>query len=249
MLRVHSADGADGGEIPAAGLSTSRRVGTETMRVLHLLPAQIAESPHGDGGLGFYVQLREDETTSGCSGSSCATLSHWGEPFVAAQWVGRRFLWSQALEVEYRNEDLPSGCRGSHAIHVSRNDGHPPVLYAPCWSLRVLAAWALNAVLLWGSSGLLLYAIRVRAMLPSALQVSSLDDDEWRRDFVLALLINTLLSLVVVDMVKVACLTLTSQAAMQSFGLVAPGQTKLVGSQKVIVRSMRRAHMLLDWLL
>lgn len=88
---------------------------------------------------------------------------------------------------------------------------HPP----HCW-LRVgvgprgLLAWTLNGTLLIGLSAGLVYTVLSRAVLPRTLHASALDEEEWQSTFLQAFVLAMLQSLILIDLLKVMCLTNTS---------------------------------------
>jgi hypothetical protein len=94
-------------------------------------------------------------------------------------------------------------------------------------------------------------------MLAKTLRGSARDDEQWRSDFVGALGLNLLYSIFLVDAMKVLCLTLTSKPFLRS--LAAPASSDDAGAlpfskgrcsspARLVLRVLRRAHKVFDWL-
>jgi hypothetical protein len=120
-------------------------------------------------------------------------------------------------------------------------------------------AWLLNSSLLWAMWLVLLLVQRSRAVLPQELMAGPQDESSWYTTMRVSFAIGLLDSWVIIDLVKVACLTLTCNAALARFGLAleAPRDANHVRGEKdcakritsCLRKPLRRAHKALDALL
>jgi hypothetical protein len=110
------------------------------------------------------------------------------------------------------------------------------------------AAWLFNAFLLWGSLLWLRATHASRPLQPSLLLGSSVDDDTWQRRVRQAVLLSLANSFLLIDAIKVLCLTTTSKPALKVYGW-GDGTGKLHGALSFARRLLRRTHKILDLLL
>ncbi len=118
------------------------------------------------------------------------------------------------LLVQLERERLPPAAQDSASIvHLMRRDRPPPRWRPLGWPLgpRTALAWIANVSLLLAASFWLLYTFLSRVWLPRQLQASALDEADWDAAFARTYALACLQSFVVVDLIKVACLTNTGQ--------------------------------------
>jgi hypothetical protein len=214
---------------------------------VEVLSMQLALADSDDGRIGLHVWAKEQAKSEGRA------------TFVAARHICRQ-PFVRTLTVRYALADVPPGCAkfaDGGILHGNiTKKAHAQVGMFGEWSYELVAAWLVNIALLWSSCLMLLYIYAVRSLLAQNLQGSTRDDEQWRSDFMGALSLNLLFSFLVFDMVKVFCLTLTSKAFLVSVlspsnGDVADaplGKGRCSPLVRLIVRVLRRAHKVLDWL-
>jgi len=116
---------------------------------------------------------------------------------------------------------------------------------------QTLLVWAVNGTLLWGSIVLLLSAIAHRYTLPSRLEGSAESYDAWLSRWCSVLFLNLCYSLLLVDAIKIVCLTFTSSAAVDQLEALATRDIEGAKRWKwlrVLRKPLRRAHILMDTL-
>mmetsp|Transcript_48597 Transcript_48597/g.96944 ORF Transcript_48597/g.96944 Transcript_48597/m.96944 type:complete len:87 (+) Transcript_48597:3-263(+) len=82
-----------------------------------------------------------------------------------------------------------------------------------------------------------------RELLPAKLQATSVDDASWMVAFRTAFLLSLLQSFLLVDTVKIACLSLTGGPLLAS---LLHGRGRCVGKW-VFLKPIRRLHKILDF--
>lgn len=104
-------------------------------------------------------------------------------------------------------------------------------------------AWAFNVGLLSSIWLLTIVVMRSRRIMPQQLRASAIDDDEWNATIISSFALSIAQSLLLVDLVKVLCLTLTCGPALAVCGM---DGNRFVSCVK---KPLRRAHKILDALL
>jgi hypothetical protein len=119
-------------------------------------------------------------------------------------------------------------------------------------------AWLLNSAMLAGGWIMLVLVLRGRELLQFELLASSLDEASWYATMRGSFALGLFESWVVVDSLKVLCLTLTCKPALASCGLAHEGPNKQAhkknkGCEERVAsylrKPLRRAHKILDVLL
>ena len=161
---------------------------------------------------------------------------------------------------------------GQHADGVCEGDLAPPPATAPTtarsspellrfsqlthWTPELLIAWLFNGALLWGSCAALLGVTKALSLLQTldSFQAPATDFALWKEQVVRAFALSCFFSFVVVDALKVVCLSLTSGPALAALGLIkasAAGKEKHLlgrGPLEGLRKLLRRLHRLLDFL-
>ena len=104
-------------------------------------------------------------------------------------------------------------------------------------------AWLFNLALLGGAGFGMLTILWARHLLPRTLHAGSVDEATWRARLGGSFAMSVLNSLVLVDALKVVCLTLTSAPALAAFGLE---QRSASAPARIVRKLLRRAHKVLD---
>ena len=118
----------------------------------------------------------------------------------------------------------------------------------PCaWRWQGVLAWAVNSAFLMSATFWLLFILTSRELVnPAHLYAGALDDSQWRDEFLESLLLQCFYSFVLVDGVKIACLTLTSGSILDG---VLPSKTEWPVAHQAVRKPLRRMHKALDMLL
>lgn len=178
-------------------------------------------------------------------------------PINKVRWPLCRFSSPVQLQVEVSRELLPPAL-GAAALEpplaaaivracIVRQPAAPALLQASgCAARKAIVAqsiaWVLNLSLFIGCLWLLALVILSRAMLPRMLQAGASDDVEWRAAVGSAFALATLQNLVLIDGLKVVCLT--------AMGAGGPLERVTARQGSWVARSLlRRLYILIDWLL
>lgn len=183
-----------------------------------------------------------------------------------------RFLNVRRFTVRYAIRSLPEGMplrqvNGDVVLSEELRGGgggarSPPfaLLFSPWLAL----AWAYNSLLLWGSYLWLLKVYRTRSMqMLDADDRWTLYNDAYQRGVIASFVASTFYSVFLVDACKVACLCLTTDPALRSFGVAdvfdelgadarpstsksPAGRVLLLRLKQVARKAARRMHKLLD---
>jgi hypothetical protein len=151
--------------------------------------------------------------------------------------------------VSYHAHELPTGVTSvdAHALSPPPASRAAPALGA-C-SLARVGGWIFNACLLWGALLWLRVTLASRPLQPALLVASAIDDETWVARVREATLLSLLNSLLLIDSVKVLCLTCTSKPALVVLCGCGDSDGKLHGALGLVRRLLRRTHKLLDVLL
>ena len=119
------------------------------------------------------------------------------------------------LWVEVARNALPDSDLSARKLRecVMRHSRAPPLLCASARPRKVFIAWALNLGLFLLSGFALVYVQLSRAHLRRMLQASALDDTEYEFSFYNAFCLGALQSVLLVDGIKVLCMTASSPGA------------------------------------
>jgi len=114
-------------------------------------------------------------------------------------------------------------------------------------SIASVFAWTINAWVAIASCVCSLIALEARKNLPSLLLASSVDDDAWLDAVARAYVLSVLSSLLIVDVAKVLCLTLTGRPALDACAghHGARGRAARIFG-KSLRKPLRRCHKVLD---
>ena len=140
--------------------------------------------------------------------------------FVPALSIRALDLGSRCVRMRLERESLPPAWRERPMLHEALASAAVVMSHTAPRRLRCAVgpresiAWMLNLTLLVTASGWLVYTFLARTLLPSNLQASALDDDEWSDAFTHAFLLASLQSLLLVDAIKIGCLTATASGGL-----------------------------------
>ena len=115
------------------------------------------------------------------------------------------------MRVHLARDELPQGVSSAEEVYQSlvRPKRAPALLLSSGVLWKALVAWSLNLTLLMGSLLCVAYVMLSRSLLPRDLQAVATDETEWHEAFVTAFALATLNSLLLIDGLKVLCLTVT----------------------------------------
>ena len=168
-----------------------------------------------------------------------------GGVFVPAEHVGGT-LSSSLITIHYPRAALPPGASPPTVSEVVRpltsKGYHARGGSVLGWGAADAAAWVVNLTLLLGASISTLAAFQARDNLPLQLQAGSMSYAQWTTAVVRAFSFSLLQSLLVVDLLKVICLTATSEPLLVRIGLHKKSGRRLA-------KPIRRLHKLMDLLL
>jgi len=145
--------------------------------------------------------------------------------FVPAIRIGRTGyldrLRRHGFQVTYERSALPDG-----VVDVTPGDVKTALetpLESSCSTMALtMLAWVVNSLLLWSSCISLLAIAHARAALPENLEATAVEEGRWYEDLRTGFTLSLVYSLLIVDGIKVVCLTFTSPPALVRFGLVSP---------------------------
>lgn len=218
--------------------------------------------PKGGGGGGGSCGSSGHSGKGGGGGGSSGggSGSSGGVQFVPALHVSAvGLLCSRQLRVTFDGAELPPRMlpRGAASElprgHVARGGGEgAPVggaAFLRPWRLRWQTAlvWAVNSALLLTVIWWLLFVLRSRELVrPGTLHAGALEDAEWRAELRASFAMQLFYSFVVIDGVKIGCLTLTSGPALE--GLL-PSKATWPLAHAIVRKPLRRMHKILDVLI
>ncbi len=184
------------------------------------------------------------------AGSACARYV----PALHVSLAGPALV--RTLRVGFDGSELPPGLiprgpelRRSQVARASSRStmGSTAFLHPTHCRWQCLLAWAVNGGLFVGATFWLLFVLASRELVqPSQLHAGALDDGEWYAQLRVSFGMQLFYSLVVVDGVKIACLTLTSGPMLEGF---MPPKATWPIAHGMIRRPLRRMHKVLDVLL
>ena len=157
--------------------------------------------------------------------------------FVPASHIGGS-LFSRRLTIGYEGAALPAGASEPNRSNVIRSQHG--LRLGGSGGLGGLA-WAFNGALLVGATFGSMLVLESRA-LPSPLQASAVDEQSWYASVRETYILSLVQSLLLVDLLKVLCLTLTSEPMLARVGLKKRGR-------KCLGKPIRRLHKVLEFLL
>ena len=133
-------------------------------------------------------------------------------------------------------------------------EGHAVERELHACSSACMFAWGVNSLLLVLMLWWLLLTLEARRTLPAALEVTALSDSEWAALAARLALLGVLNSLLLVDAMKVLCLTLTSRPVLQrAAGLLGAHAEAWMNSDTLFARTvrkvLRRVHKVFDVLM
>ena len=182
---------------------------------------QLSTDPNGSVAVGFHLR------------------AHGKPAFVAASHISGTLL-SRRVTVQYAPAALPLGVSEPSRSNVMKSPQVALWLGGAGWFSWL--AWAVNTALLLVATFATMLVFEARERLPLQLQAASVEDASWHAAVREACFLSLLQSFLLIDFIKVLCLTLTSDLA-----LARAGMRKRSG--KCFARPIRRFHKLLDWFL
>ena len=212
--------------------------------------------PEG-GGLGFHV-MGHGDARHGAFVRATRVDRVRALPWLSLRSPGR-------VDVVYERAQLPPGVveasvrpPGARARSGNAEVKHDSVLSSTLTaSAAVAIAYAVNAGMMWCSFFGLLSVLHARTQNAEKLWATAADDSTWWRELRSAFFYSWIYSLLLIDGVKIVCLTLTSKAALAALGLnksaASPAVSGSVGgkSKKVAAEAsrkvVRRLHKVLEF--
>lgn len=171
------------------------------------------------------------------------------------------------VDVTFERSRLPAGVVDVTPAMVSTpigggdGEGGNVLEWSRMASAGVVGAFALNSFMLWASFVALLSIVHARAHLADNLRASALDNATWWAQVRSAFGFSIFYSFLLIDGVKVVCLTLTSKPALAALGLPSGQADKEIGggggaiprrsrslATEVTRKTLRRFHKVLDFL-
>ena len=164
-------------------------------------------------GLSLGIKLRDSAQPQ--AGASLVPVRRVRRPARSIMFIWRN-IGTTPLWIELARDELPPGfdiTPRKLRECVVRHSRAPALLCAASKTRRVLIAWMLNFGLFLVCGFALVYVQLSRDLLRRTLQASALDDAEYEFSFYNAFCLGAMQSLLLVDGIKVLCMTASSPGA------------------------------------